>query len=377
MITHVIAGLSQGGAENVLFRLIAAQPEPARHSVISLTDEGVFGLRLRELGVEVRCLGLRRAAIPSPLTIVRLCRWIRELRPSVVQTWMYHADLLGGLAARLAGCRVCWGLHHSDLSKERNSKLTLLVAQLNARLSGWLPERTVSCSARAIEIHRALGYRGPFDLIPNGLDLTRFVPAEPAYRASVRESLGLPGSARVIGHVGRSHPQKDHATLLGAFGVVAAKHPDVWLLLAGSDLCHGNPYMDGLIAKTGTLAVANRILALGQRDDVPDLMNAMDLFVLSSLGEAFPNVLIEAMACATPCVATDAGDSAEIIRQTGWVCRPGDMSGLADAILSALAEPDHALTERGLKARERVLANYGIERMLDAYEATWKKAICA
>jgi len=246
---------------------------------------------------------------------------------------------------------------------------------LNAWLSRWIPERTVSCSARAIEIHRAIGYRGPFDFIPNGLDLKRFVPVASARRATIRRSLGIPEHAQIIGHVGRSHPLKDHATLLAAFRVVAAENPNVWLALVGGDLYHGSPYLDHLIDRTDTGSLVGRIVALGQRDDVPDLMAAMDLFVLSSMGEAFPNVLVEAMACGTPCVVTDVGDSAEIIRDTGWVCRPGDIHGLADSILSALTEAESVHTERCLSARRRVLANYGIERMLDAYAATWNKAL--
>lgn len=373
-VTHVITGLSRGGAENTLYRLIAAQADPSQHSVISLTDAGLFGERLRVLGVEVRCLGLRRGSIPSPMAILRLRRWLRQLRPAVVQTWMYHADLLGGIAALLAGVPVCWGIRHSNLSPEQNKRMTLKVAALCARLSPLVPARVVSCSARAIEVHRRIGYADRFDLVPNGLDLSHFKPLSGDGRRAVRSSLGIPADGKVVGHLGRADPLKDHGTLLAAFGRVAAGNPNAWLLLAGAGLKHGDPVFEALVSASIDVQFANRIVALGQRDDVAELMGAMDVFVLSSIGEAFPNVLAEAMACGTPCVVTDVGDSAEIVGSTGWVRQPRDANGLAQDILAALDEPGDQRFARNKQARQRIADNFTIERMVDAYDAVWRKA---
>lgn len=374
-ITHIITGLSRGGAENVLYRLIAAQPDPACHSVISLLDEGIFGDRLRTLDVEVHCLDLRRSGIPSPMAILRLRSLLRQLQPEVVQTWMYHADLLGGLAARLAGRPVCWGIHHSNLSPDQNKRLTLRVARLCARLSAFIPARIVSCSERAIGIHRTLGYADRFDLIPNGLDVSRFVPLSAAQQTNIRGRLDIPEGGKVIGHLGRPDPQKDHLTLLAAFVKVAKERPDAWLLLAGLGLHEGDPYFDQLLASSGAAQFSGRIRALGQRDDVADLMNAMDVFVLSSAGEAFPNVLTEAMACGTPCVVTDVGDSAQIVGNTGWIRAPRDADGLALDVLAALAEADTQKEARSKLARRRIVDNFSIERMVAAYQATWDRAL--
>lgn len=374
-VVHIITGLSRGGAENVLYRLIQAQPNPSQHSVVSMTDEGIFGDRLKELGVEVRCLGLHRGRIPSPLIILRLSSWLRHLRPDLVQTWMYHADLLGGVAARLAGIPVCWGLRNGNLDPEQSKRLTLRVARFNACLSRWLPTRIVSCSVRAVEIHRALGYADKFVVIPNGLDLARFTPVDVARRGTVRSALGLPKGRKLIGHLGRPDPQKDHATLLKVFALVAAQREDVCLLLAGLDLEHGNRYLDDLLARTKTSGLANRIMALGQRDDVPDLMAAMDVFLLSSsFGEAFPNVVVEAMACGTPCVVTEVGDSAEIVGDTGWTAPPGNVGALAGALLEALGEQEETHALRRQCARRRIEENFSIERMAKAYQEVWETA---
>jgi len=287
---------------------------------------------------------------------------------------MYHADLLGGLSARLAGVPVFWGLRNGNLDPEQSRHLTLRVARLNACLSRWLPTRIVSCSVRAVEIHRALGYADKFVVIPNGLDLARFTPVDVARRGTVRHVLGLPEGLKVIGHLGRPDPQKDHATLLKVFARVAAQRKDVCLLLAGLDLEHGSPYLDGLLARTKTSGLVNRIMALGQRDDVPDLMAVMDVFFLSSTGEAFPNVVVEAMACGTPCVVTDVGDSAEIVGDAGWTASPGDVGALADALLEALGEQAETHALRRQRARRRIEENFSIERMVKAYREVWEIA---
>src|SRR5262249_37110587 len=114
-VLHVITGLDADGAETVL-HTVTSRMDPARfqNEVISLIERGPMAARLQESGVRVRSLGMPRGSA-NPVQVLRLVRWIRESQPNVVQTWMYHADLLGGIAARLAGKPVVWGIHHSNL----------------------------------------------------------------------------------------------------------------------------------------------------------------------------------------------------------------------------------------------------------------------
>jgi len=246
---------------------------------------------------------------------------------------------------------------------------------LNAWLSRWLPIRIVSCSVQAAEVHRALGYADKFVVIPNGLDLALFTPVDGDRRVAIKKGLGLPENCKVIGHLGRADPQKDHATLLKVFARVAATRPDVCLLLAGLDLEHGSAYLNDLLESTETAGLVTRIIALGQRDDVPVLMSAMDVFLLSSsFGEAFPYVVVEAMACGTPCVVTEVGDSAEIVGDTGWTAPPGNIEALAGALLEALGEHEETHALRRQCARRRIEENFSIEQMAKAYQEVWETA---
>lgn len=377
-VVHVISGLSRGGAENVLYRLIESSGNPSNHTIVSMLDEGVYGPRLQSVGATVRCLRMSRGWGSAPGALRRLIDEIKAGQPDVVQTWMSHADLFGGIAARIARKPVCWGIHHGNISAGDHKRRTIAIARLNARLSRRLPTRVVSCSENGARLLAAAGYpTDRIDVIPNGVDVSKFAPLPAEQRSTLRESLGIPGHVKVLGHVGRADAQKDHATMFRAFGMLAERHPDVFLLLAGDGLERGSPYTESLLRSLGGPELQRRVMALGPRDDIPEVMNAIDVFILSSSsGEAFPMVLIEAMASGTPCVATDVGDSAEIIGDTGWLLQPKDPRGLAQAISNALTEDAAAQASRRERARSSIVARYSIQRMVQRYHDVWSRA-CA
>ncbi len=366
---HIITGLGTGGAEAVLYNLI--QASDWQHEVISLMDEGKFGLLLRAEGVAVHTLGMKRGRV-TLRGIVRLWRIARAAGPDVVQTWMYHSDLVGGMVARAAGIRaICWGLHHSDLSPETSRRSTHLVARLCARLSRVIPRRIVCCAQRARHVHADIGYdKKRMVVIPNGYDLGRFNEDAQAGR-EIRSELGIAPDAAVIGFVARYNPDKDHETLLQALALLP---PAIQCVLAGPDMTMETPELAGKIAQAG---VSGRLHLLGPRDDVPAVMSAMNLHVMSSRSEGFPNVLCEAMACGTPCVSTDVGDAREIIGETGWIVPPSEPHALADAIKTALAacESQGNWADRREAARHRVERKYSLDRMVSSYHQVWQAAI--
>lgn len=373
-ILHLITGLSDGGAEAVLYRLCTHDAEN-RHVVVSMMDEGKYGPLLRAAGVAVHCLGMPRGRV-TVRGLWRLWRLLRAERPTVVQTWMYHADLVGGVLARLAGVRaVCWGIHHSNLEPGKSRRATIWVARLDARLSRWVPAAIVCCAAQARDVHVRLGYAAEkFVIIPNGYDVGRFRP-DAAARARLRAEWGVPDGVPLLGMVARFDPQKDHANLLAACARLQASGADFAAVLVGTGCDAGNA---ALVQQLAAAGLTQRVRLLGRRDDVPAVMAALDVHVLSSLGEAFPNVLAEAMACGTPCVTTDVGDAAQIVGETGWVVPPRDAAALAEGIAAALKEwrerPDEWAARR-CAARERIVETFGLDRMVQAYRRVWGETV--
>lgn len=365
-ILHVITGLGQGGAENVLYRLVSASVQRHRHHVVSLTDRGVYGPRLESLDVAVDTLAMRPAFAFAGAA--RLHRVVRQFAPDVLQTWMYHADLLGGLVGRASGLRsIVWGLRNSDLSAEHTAVGTRWVVRLCARISDRIPARIVSCSRRSAAIHQAIGYASDkFRIIANGYDVQRFAP-RPNARSELRAQWRVAPDQPLLGNVARWAPQKDHETLLAALALLPAQ---VKCVLVGTGMSADNEPLRQMIA---ALKLRERVVLCGARADIPEVMSAIDVHVLSSAyGEAFPNVIAEAMACGAVCVSTDVGDAGEILGDCGWLLPPRRPRELADAIGAALqaAASDAGPALRG-RARQRVVERFPLTAMVAQYEALW------
>lgn len=346
----------------LLQRLDRTQFEPL---VISLTNQGEIGPRIEALGISVHALGMK-PGFPNPLKFFKLVKLLRQIQPDVVHTWMYHADLFGGLAARLANIRaVAWCLRNSDLSKSRSKKSTRLVVWASAHVSSWLPLRILSCSRRARDIHIEAGYdAAKMDLIPNGFDLEFFVPSVDC-RLSVRKELGLDGDVLLVGLIGRYDPQKNHLGFVEAASRVHKELPEAHFVLAGTGVDNDNTKLMQSIAEVG---LQQQFHLLGRREDIPRLMAALDVLASPSFGEAFPNVLGEAMACEIPCVVTDVGDSAEIVGGTGRVVASGDMEKMAEQLIEILLLPSKQRLKLGRQARERVRQCYEIGEVARRYE---------
>lgn len=370
VVVHVITGLNEGGAEGVLYRLCQHETQ-YEHVVISLTDMGKYGPMLQAQGLRVECLGLPRGKVTLG-AVWHFWRLLLELQPHVVQTWMYHADLLGGVVARLAGVsHVVWGIRHSTLEVGHTSRSTRAVAKLCALLSGWVPSRIVVCAQRAMQVHAHLGYdHGRMVYVPNGYDLHRFTPNSEC-RNAFRAELGVTDDRALLGMVGRHDPQKDHANLIHALALIKGQGLRFVCVLVGTGMDAQNVGLNALIELHG---LVDRVRLMGRRDDVPAIMNALDFHLLSSSSEGFPNVLAEAMACGTPCITTDVGDAAEIVGETGWVVPPKNPQRLAEAIALAMRENVNntaAAVQRGQACRDRIQNNFDIQTMVKNYQQVW------
>ena len=372
-VLHIITGLNDGGAEGVLYRLITHNPHDA-HYVVSMTGEGKYGRLLRARGVEVIDLAMPRGSVIWP-SVFGLWRKLRAIRPDVVQTWMYHANLVGGVLARLAGIPVIWGIRSTLLEKNYLTRTSTVVTRICGCLSHWIPARIISCAKAAVDAHSRLGYDAArMVVIPNGYDLSLFAP-DSATCHRLRRQWDIPDNVPLLGVVARYEPWKDHANLINALACLwHKKGKDFRAVMAGVGISHDNSELAALMQSAG---LSERALLLGPRDDIHAVMGALDVYVLSSAAEAFPNVLAEAMACGTPCVVTNVGDASLIVGDTGWVVPPRNPEALADALSQAIDAMQNASAwrTRQLRCRQRIAENFSIETMVQRYRLVWKEAI--
>jgi glycosyltransferase involved in cell wall biosynthesis len=373
-VAHVITGLGVGGAEMMLVKLLEGiDRSEFTNTVITLSSDHALASRVTAGGTPVIGLDVPKSVTGGLGALPRAIRALRSFQPDVIQTWLYHADLLGGIAGRVVGVPVLWNVQTSTIEPGGRGARTRRVARVCGAISKIVPLRIVSCSRAAIEAHAPFHYAvDRFVVIPNGTDLTAFRP-DPEARASVRAELGLRDDEKVLGMFARRHPQKDHETLIEAMRLLLHDAPASRLVLCGLGLEPENESMTELFVRAG---IESRVIRLGVRMDVARIMNALDLHVLSSaFGEGFPNVLGEAMACGVPCVATDVGDSRMIVGEAGRVVPPKDPSALAAAATELLTlSPDdfQALRE---KARARVVREFALAGSITRYENLYRRVV--
>lgn len=369
-VLHVISGLVVGGAEMALHRLILQSGgSDYAHTVIALTPEGGMRERFVEAGIRLIVLDVRRSPVKD---FLRLCRLMREIRPDIVQTWLYHADFLGGLAARLAGIpNVIWGIRTTDVNVGC-ARSTAFVRRACAAMSRWIPHTIVCVAEAARHAHARIGYDAArMIVVGNGFDFSRLVATQ-EQKNQLRAQCGFGPQDIVIGILGRFNADKDHAGFVRAAGQLARSHDRLRFLMVGKNLDQDNRELMQWIGETGH---AERFVLLGERSDVPVCLAAMDIFCLSSRTEAFPNALGEAMAMGLPCVSTDVGDVAAVMADTGVLVPKMDPGALAKGVaqLLAMATDDRALL--GRSARARIHERFSMERTRMHFEDIYANVI--
>lgn len=371
-VLHVITGLSTGGAEMMLLKLLGNMDRSRFPPlVVSLTDKGPIAARIEALGITVIALNLQSLR-SLPLGLWRLLRQVRRFRPELVQGWMYHGNLCANLLAMLSGRKipVVWNIRQSIAALEDEKPVTARLIRLGAKLSSW-PAVILYNSATARDQHEALGYRHDRSkVIANGFDLARFRPDEDAGPA-LRAELGLAPDTPLIGLVARFHPMKDHAGFLRAAARVTQRHTGAHFVLVGRGVSNDTP---ALSEQVESLGLTQCVHLLGEREELAYITAAFDIAVNASWrGEGFSNAIGEAMACAVPCVVTDVGDSAWIVESTGRVVPSQDEQAMAHAISDLLDAGPSARSMLGRAARARVIDMFDLDRVSARYQDLYEE----
>jgi glycosyltransferase involved in cell wall biosynthesis len=372
-VLHLTGTLRTGGAETMLAKLLQARAPSHDALVVSLTGDGPIGERIRALGLRTELVGMRRG-IPDPRGIAAVARLLRRYRPDVVQTWIYHSDLIGGLAAQISGRPpVVWNIRNAELPASSNKVTTRATLKACALLSKWLPRRIVTCSQRARDVHVAAGYDAErMVVIPNGFDLASFSPPTQEQRNAVRHEIGIPADALVVGMVARYDPMKDFQNFARAAGFLTRAEPRAHFVLCGDGITEENRELLAWLRDAGVL---DRTKLLGRRGDVNRILRALDLFTLSSVSEGFPNALGEAMAAAVACVTTDVGDCKMILGDAGRVVPPRDPDALFKAWHDVIALGPTQRAELGTAGRRRVASSYSIDGVAVQFAAMYSQII--
>ncbi len=329
--------------------------------VICLTEMGVYGeLIQQQLNINVYICDLRANFLRSFLKCFKVCK-----NSDIIQTWMYHSNLLGYLISKVRKKKLIWGIHHSNLDKKENKWTTILIAKLCARLSKKV-DIIISCGPKVKEIHEEIGYDShQHKVIVNGINTDLFKPS--VKRQYYFEHFNVENH-HILLHVGRWDPLKDYKNLIASLQLLRLERQDFYMFLVGFEIDANNSELLQMIKEAHLEDV---IFLLGGRDDISQLMSAADLFVLSSSGEGLPNVLVEALASGTCCITTDVGDCKYLVREFGETVTAKDANALAQAINKALNYSSKQYAEKAKLGREHVLANFNIKEVIEQYQSLY------
>jgi len=371
-IIHIITGLGNGGAEGMLYRICKQQVRKAKINIkiISLSSNDWYSIKFNEIGVEVYKIKFQKNLFDF-VKLFKLIKLLINLKPDIIQTWMYHSNLVGGILGYFfTNAKIFWNIRHTHL-KIRYSKLsTIFISYILSLFSYFIPSRIIYCSLISKIVHENKLYdKKKSVIISNGYD-NSFYPSK-KLRISFRKKYKIAKHSFVIGFAARYHKEKNFNNLIKAFHLLSEKNSNFFLFLKGKDVCTNNNLLNRHIKNLPK----NKYKLDKSPSNLIEFMNGIDLFVLPSLSESFPNVLAESMMCKTPVVSTDVGCARNIIFSTGGLVVPSnDSMALYNAIkkMYNVFKIKKKWNNIQNKSRNRILKKYNIQNINFKYEKLWK-----
>lgn len=358
LMVHVITNFAGvGGAEMMLARLIKQTQNEYDHVVISLMK--ISDVYADTLAICSSHYALAWNGLNSLSVLARLKNLLKQLAPKTVQCWMYHANVMTSLSVLgLANKpKVFWGIHHSLASPKEESIATKLSLAISKMLSA-KPAGIIYCAHSSLHQHQQYGLNNlNAQVIANGVSLDKFQP-NPVLHDPI-----------VIGFAGRYHTAKGYPYLFET--IAKLKNQPIIFKIAGQGVHLDNPEIKGYFEQYQL--DEHQVQLLDQISDMPAFYRSIDAFLMTSITEGFPNVLVEAMASGLTCISTDVGDAKYIVQELGSIVPPRDADALAKAVMDYVyLSPSQKLELKQL-TRQRVEQNFSIEYVSQQYVAAWRK----
>ncbi len=335
----------------MLHRLMTCWSGKNQFIIFNLTAEGQFSSKIRDLGIPVHDLNL----FSKPWNIFKMIKILASEEVASLWGWMYHGNVIAFLLKTLIKPKasLVWNIRHSLYSLQQEKKITRLVIYLN-KIFSISADRIIFNSELSLEQHRNYGFdANNLAYIPNGFDLKNF-----------KHDLRTSQDTVTVGHVGRFHPMKNQKEMVKVFVELAKMQKNLKFLLVGKGMESQNSEITTLIPGD----MMNRFTFLGEQTDVYKYYYQMDIFVLfSSWGEAFPNVLVEALLAGNIAISTDIGDAASIVGEADFIVPIGDTNLLKEKLLRF---SNWSVSERQQKnklLKERLIQNFSIENVANQF----------
>ena len=377
-ILHIINSLKKGGAEGNLYRLCKLNKEKYKNkidiSIVTLINDGYYEIELKKIGIKIISLDLNKKNkfFVFFKKILKLRKFVKKYNPNIIQSWMYHSNFVTLFLPRLFYDKIFWNIRHSELNSKISKKTTIFVSIIWGLFSKIVPKKVIYCSEKSINFHHNKHFylKNKTKLIYNGYNDKIYYPSK-YLKADFRKKHGINKSDFILGFAGRYAKQKNIPSMLLAFSKFIKKHNNIYLYMVGKDI---SPFNKELTTFISNLKIQNKVVFLNEQKNLLEFYNGIDLLLLTSHSESFPNVVAEAMLCSTLVLASDAGCSKKIISNFGFVIKKNDYISIINGLNKSInifknKNKKWKFLERN--SRIQIKNNFSIKKMADTYLKNW------
>ena len=377
-IVHIINSLKKGGAEGNLYRLCKIQKKKYKNKIeiiiITLIDNGYYEYELKKKGIKILSLRINEEnkIFDFIKKITKLRKYIKKINPDIIQSWMYHSNFLSIFIPKKYYNRIFWNIRHSELNLRISKKMTILLSIICGLFSRFVPKKIIYCSEKSIKFHENNQYycKKKTRLIDNGYSDKTYYPSN-NLRLNFRKKNKIKKTDIILGYAGRYAKQKNIESLLNAFSKIVKNYENVHLYMVGKEI---NLQNKELINIMSGLNIKDKMVLLNEQKNLLEFYNGIDLLVLTSHSESFPNVIAEAMLCSTPVLASNAGCSKKIIDKYGFVLNKNDYLSITKGLKRSINILENKKGNwKSLKknVRSQIKNKFSIEKMAHNYSENW------
>ena len=377
-IVHIINSLKKGGAEGNLYRLCKIQKKKYKNKIdiiiITLIDSGYYEYELKKKGIKILSLRIneKNKIFDFIKKITKLRKYIKKINPDIIQSWMYHSNFLSIFIPKKYYNRIFWNIRHSELNLRISKKMTILLSIICGLFSRFVPKKIIYCSEKSIKFHENNQFysKKKTRLIDNGYSDKIYYPSN-NLRSNFRKKNKIKKTDIILGYAGRYAKQKNIESLLNAFSKIVKNYSNVHLYMVGKEI---NLQNKELINIMSGLNIKDKTVLLNEQKNLLEFYNGIDLLVLTSHSESFPNVIAEAMLCSTPVLASNAGCSKKIIDKYGFVLNKNDYLSITKGLKKSINILENKKRNwKFLKknVRSQIKKKFSIEKMANSYSKNW------
>ena len=377
-IVHIINSLKKGGAEGNLYRLCKIQKKKYKNKIdiiiITLIDNGYYEYELKKKGIKILSLRINEEnkIFDFIKKITKLRKYIKKINPDIIQSWMYHSNFLSIFIPKKYYNRIFWNIRHSELNLRISKKMTILLSIICGLFSRFVPKKIIYCSEKSIKFHENNQYycKKKTRLIDNGYSDKTYYPSN-NLRLNFRKKNKIKKTDIILGYAGRYAKQKNIESLLNAFSKIVKNYENAHLYMVGKEINLQNKELINIISG---LNIKDKIVLLNEQKNLLEFYNGIDLLVLTSHSESFPNVIAEAMLCSTPVLASNAGCSKKIIDKYGFVLNKNDYLSITKGLkrsINILENKKRNWKSLKKNVRLQIKNKFSIEKMANNYFENW------